>query len=187
MLVSVMTRLLTGRRASTKETRSLHVPHRDEIRRHVDGRDRADPVGRRRGSRARSRRAMRCWSWSPPWPGRPTGWCNCAARPPRSTTIRNMTWWWRQRRAGHRRAAGDDAAESGPQGAQLHGLAIAPRHRGPRQCAGRGDRIRDARRGAEGRDGRGHPGLPGGQRGRPRGDARAAADRTRRRWRSPRG
>ena len=44
------------------------------------------------------------------------------------------------RRAGHRRAAGDDAAEHGPQGAQLHGLAAGPRVGRPRQCAGRGDR-----------------------------------------------
>ena len=53
-----------------------------------------------------------------------------------------------QRRAGHRRAAGDDAAEHGGQGAQLHGLAIAPRHRGPRQCPGRHGRGGDAQRGA---------------------------------------
>ena len=66
-------------------------------------------------------------------------------------------------RAGHRRAAGDDAAEHGRQGAQLHGLAAGAGVGRPRQCPGRRGRIRHARRGAEGRHGRGHPRLPGRQ------------------------
>ena len=98
-----------------------------------------------------------------------------------------MTWSSRQRRAGHRRAAGDDPAEHGRQGAQLHGLAIGPRHRRPRQCPGRGGRSGDARRGAARRHGRGHPRLPGRQRGRPGGDAWAAAGRTPARSPSPPG
>ena len=51
-------------------------------------------------------------------------------------------------RAGDRRPARDDPPEHGPERAQLHGLAAGPRLGRPRQRAGRGDRSRDARRGA---------------------------------------
>ena len=76
-----------------------------------------------------------------------------------------------QRRAGDRRTARDDASEHGREGAQLHGLATGPGVRRARQCAGRGGRRRDARRSAERRHGRRHPGLPGRLRRRPPRDA----------------
>jgi aspartate kinase len=159
-------------------------PHRDEIRRHVDG-----GIERIRSVAARVKReaeaATRCWSWSRPWPARPTGWSSCAARPRRSTIPRNMTWS-SQRRAGHRRPARDDPAEHGREGAQLHGLAAGPAsgvHGNARVEAVEGATLDEALRAARSRSSpasRASATTAGWRRS-------AAADRTRRRSRSPPG
>jgi aspartate kinase len=53
-----------------------HGAHRDEIRRHVDGRDRAHPPRRQhRQAPAGTRGTKSRWS-SRPWRARPTGWSN---------------------------------------------------------------------------------------------------------------
>ncbi len=53
-------RPLTGRRPQPKDALSSHAPHRDEIRRHVDGGYRAHPSRRRAGqTRGRARQPAR--------------------------------------------------------------------------------------------------------------------------------
>jgi hypothetical protein len=152
---------LTARDTRFQQERRARGPHRDEIRRHLDGRDRAHPPrgadrpqaagGRTRGGGSGLGDGRR---------DRPAG--QFLPRGQRALRPGGVRRGGRQRRAGHRRAAGADAAGDGLQGALVARLASADPHgRSPCQGPRRGDRRRVHGRGDAGGRDRGNPGLPG--------------------------